>query len=145
VLWDTGSASNELWWIDEEGAIFPARDVMTGTESVEDGGSRWRVAGPLPREDGSVDGKLDEQVRVALAELWQSGRELPEEFQYSPTQGLSFVDQRGWRVVVGRGPGMSRRLRVWERLVEHLESQGTTPRFVDVRFPEAPYYVAATD
>ncbi len=181
VLWDERSAvSGELWWIDEEGAVFLVRDgeanshltasEATQAESSDGASGRWVVTGPLPRDDGTaryggtplrserhdersleeersdrVQGNLDEQVRVALAELWESGRDLPTAFRYTPEQGLSFVDKHGWRIVVGQGPGMACRLQVMERLVAHLVSREVTPRFVDVRFPEAPYYVPATD
>lgn len=154
VLWDE---SGELWWIDEEGAVFPGMASMPvrddgasspsqiDADAPTDSLGQWVVRGPLPREDGRGKDYLEEQVRVALVELWENGRHLPSEYQYDPEQGLSFVDAHGWRVIVGQGSGMARRLEVLEQLVTHLESQGVAPRFVDVRFPEAPYYAAATD
>jgi hypothetical protein len=152
VLWDSRSgASGGLWWIDEEGAIFagtasvPVQDDGAGASGQEGAAGRWVVTGPLPREDGHAQDHLDEQVRVALAELWESGRDLSTAFRYSPEQGLSFVDEHGWRIIVGRGPGMARRLQVLDLLVAHLESSGVTPRFVDVRFADAPYYVPAAE
>jgi hypothetical protein len=155
VLWDEGTAGlGEVWWIDEEGAIFPGTASVPvsgdGTSAAaeadagapEQASGRWVVTGPLPRDD---EGNLDEQVRAALAGIWESGRDLPAEFQYTPDKGLSFVDERGWRIILGQGAGMARRLQVLERLVVHLESRGITPRFVDVRFPEAPCYVVAAE
>lgn len=154
VLWD---ANGERWWIDEEGAIFPGMASMTvqdhgassaaqvNADALTDDSGQWMVSGPLPRGDGPARGYLDEQVRVALVELWESGRHLPSAFQYDEEYGLSFVDEHGWLVIVGRGPGMTRRLQVLEQLVAHLESRGVEPRFVDVRYPEAPYYAPATD
>jgi hypothetical protein len=35
---------------------------------------------------------------------------------------------------------MGERLRALEIVAAHLEAQQITPEFVDVRFPEAPYY-----
>lgn len=145
ILWRD---NEERWWIDGEGAIFLAREdggsVETGIDSDPDSGAsgQWAVVGPLPQDE---EGNLDAAVQVALTELWESGRDLPGEFQYSPAQGLSFVDQRGWRVIVGEGAGMAARLEVLEGLVIHLESRGVTPRFLDVRFPETPYYLPATE
>jgi len=130
VLWDENGTR---WWIDEQGAVFSG----TETEGVSDGSGRWLISGPLPRD---AEGNLDDEVRVGLAELWESGWDLPDTFQYGPAQGLSFVDEHGWRIVVGQGSGMVRRLRVMEDLVAHLEAHGVTPRFVDVRFSEVPYY-----
>lgn len=140
VLWDD---QGEHWWIDEEGAVFRAQDgegsPVDGTGEVA---GRWLVRGPLPRGE---DGNLDGQVRVALAELWGSGADVPTEFEYGPDRGLSFTDRHGWRVIVGRGSGMDERLRALECLTAHLESHGVTPLFVDVRFPKAPYYSEPLD
>ncbi|MGD8997193.1 MAG: FtsQ-type POTRA domain-containing protein [Anaerolineae bacterium] len=139
VLWDEGG---ELWWIDEEGAVFPVQDGAAGLEGVTDVAGRWLVRGPLPR---GGEGDLDERVRVALTELWASGLAAPSQFDYSTERGLSFVNERGWRVILGQGPGMGERLRVLDLMTAHLESRGVVPRFVDVRFPTVPYYSLAGD
>ncbi len=139
VLWDDQS---ELWWIDEEGTIFRTEHVGTGAESADAAGGRWVITGPLPRGE---DGNLNERVRIALAELWTSGADVPTTFDYEPDRGLSYVDRHGWRVVVGQGSGMAERLHALERLTDHLESHGITPEFIDVRFPGAPYYSPSPD
>lgn len=139
VLWDD---QGELWWIDEQGAIFSVNDEEASSEAANEAAGRWLVRGPLPRAD---EGNLDERVRVALTELWASGRDVPTEFTYESDRGLSFTDRRGWRVIVGRGSGMDERLRALEQLTAHLESNGITPAFVDVRFPQAPYYSQTLD
>lgn len=139
VLWDD---QGELWWIDEEGAVFSVNDEGASSEGANEAAGRWLVRGPLPKGD---DGNLEERVRVALTELWTSGRDVPTEFTYESDRGLSFTDRRGWRVIVGQGSGMDERLRVLERLTAHLESNGVTPAFVDVRFPKAPYYSQTLD
>ena len=84
-------------------------------------------------------------VRVALAELWAAGANVPPLLDYVPARGLVFIDERGWRVILGQGPGMEERLRVLEWLVTDLEARGLTPRFVDVRFADAPYYSLTND
>ena len=66
-------------------------------------------------------------------------------FTYVPGRGLVFTDERGWRVIVGQGPGMATRLQVLEWLAADLEARGLTPRFVDVRFSDAPYYSLTND
>jgi hypothetical protein len=139
VLWND---QGELWWIDEEGTVFSAEDGEAGSDAANEAAGRWLVTGPLPRGE---DGNLDEQVRVALTELWASGADIPTEFEYGPDRGLSFTDRHGWRVIVGRGSGMDERLRALERLTTHLESRGVTPLLVDVRFPKAPYYSGTLD
>lgn len=139
VLWYD---QDEMWWIDEEGAVFSANDEGGSPEGANAAAGWWVVRGPLPRGD---DGNLEERVRVALTELWTSGRDVPTEYTYESDRGLSFTDRRGWRVIVGRGSGMDERLAALERLTAHLESNGVTPAFVDVRFPKAPYYSQRLD
>ena len=78
-------------------------------------------------------------MRIALSELWVIGVNVSPLY-YVPERGLTFADQRGWRVILGQGPGIARRLQVLEALVADLEARGLTPRFVDVRFADAPYY-----
>ncbi len=125
VMWDE---DGQLWWIDDAGVIFSAQGTLS---------EGWLVRGPLPRDD---DGRLDERVRIGLAELWTSGADVSPPFTYVPGRGLVFTDERGWRVIVGQGPGMAMRLQVLEWLAADLEARGLTPRFVDVRFSDAPYY-----
>ena len=128
MLWDD---DGQLWWIDAEGVIFSADGDVE--EMLSEG---WLIRGPLPQGE---DGQLDQRVRVALTELWATGVDMSLLY-YVPGRGLVFTDERGWRVIVGQGPGMERRLQVMERLVADLETRGLAPRFVDVRFANAPYY-----
>ncbi len=130
VVWDEDGL---LWWVDDEGVVFHAQG------SLSEG---WLVRGPLPR---SGDGRLDERVRVALTELWATGVDVASEFEYVPAQGLVFRDERGWLVILGQGPGMVKRLQVLERLTADLEARGLVPKFVDVRFADAPYYSLTND
>ena len=136
MVWEEDGQS---WWIDAEGVIFPPSPSVGGGETGAEG---WTVRGPLPRDE---DGRLDERVRVALVELWAAGVDVPPSLTYMPARGLVFTDERGWRVILGRGSGMDRRLQVLEWLVADLEARGLTPRFVDVRFADAPYYSLTND
>ncbi|OQY22054.1 MAG: hypothetical protein DRJ03_26650 [Chloroflexi bacterium] len=124
VTWDE---EGKLWWIDADGIIFAAPGTLA---------EGWLVQGPLPR-DG--DGRLDERVRVALSELWSVGADVSR-LLYVPGRGLTFTDERGWRIILGQGPGMAERWRALEWLTADLKARGLTPQFVDVRFPDVPYY-----
>ena len=125
VMWDE---DGQLWLVDDGGVVFPAPGVLP---------EGWLIRGPLPRDE---DGLLEECVRVALAELWSVGAHVPQALDYVPGRGLTFTDERGYRVILGQGPGMAQRLRVLELLAADLEARGLAPRFVDVRFSDAPYY-----
>lgn len=134
VVWDDAERG-QLWAVDADGVIFPPEET-TPTD--------WQVRGPMPREE---EGRLDENVRVALCELVASDRGafLSRELYYEPGRGLLFVDEHGWRIILGEGDGMAERLRVAEQLMTYLESRSLSPKFVDVRFPSAPYYSLTND
>lgn len=125
MVWSDGG---QLWGVDADGVIFLAEEAFT---------EAWVVRGPLPQDE---DGLLAEPARVALAELWASGIEMSPELTYMPSRGFVITDRRGWRVVVGQGAGMDARLEALEIVAAHLEAREVTPKFVDVRFLEAPYY-----
>jgi hypothetical protein len=136
VMW---SENGRLWGIDAEGVIFPAQASVQEMLSDGDG---WLVEGPLARDK---DGRLDERVHVALTELWATGVEVAPLLYYVPSRGIVLTDERGWRVILGQGPGMERRLQVLEQLAAGLEARSLTPSFVDVRFSDAPYYSLTND
>lgn len=141
VTWDE---DGQLWWIDAEGIIFPASPpfIPPKVGGGRGGAEGWLVRGPLPRDE---DGRLDERVHVALTELRTAGANVSSSLSHVPGRGLVLTDERGWRVIVGQGAGMAERLRVLECLAADLEARGLTPRFVDVRFPDAPYYSLTND
>jgi len=167
LMWDE---NGQVWWIDAEGVIFspsPSLSPSGGDASSlpsaggevsflppaggevsflppagGDGGGALLVRGSLPRQE---DGRLDERVRVALAELWAAGADVTSTLTYVPGRGLVYTDERGWRVILGQGPGMNKRLQVLQWLAADLQARGVTPRFVDVRFPDAPYYSLIND
>jgi hypothetical protein len=126
MMWNDGG---QLWGVDADGVVFAAEEAFT---------EAWVVRGPLPRE--GEDGPLAEPARVALAELWASGVEIAPELVYIPSRGFVIIDGRGWRVIVGQGAGIDARLEALDALAADLEARGIDPKFVDVRFPEAPYY-----
>jgi cell division septal protein FtsQ len=130
TMWDD---DGQLWWVDGHGTVFPASRAQS---------EGWTVRGPLPREG---EEQLAEPVRIALSELWSSGIEVDRQLYYVPERGLVITDERGWRVVIGQGPGMDERLRALDAIAAHLEARGVRPRVVDVRFPNAPYYSLTSD
>jgi cell division septal protein FtsQ len=123
----TWEANGALFWVDAAGGVFPAAAPLTG---------RWLVSGPLPT-DGQ--GLVEQEVLVGLAELTQLGIQ-PGRISYRTGRGLVLDDPAGWRVVLGQGTGMKERLQVYAVVHAHLLAHGIHPLFVDVRFPEAPYY-----
>lgn len=124
VAWESNGA---YYWVDTAGGVFPASGPLEG---------RWVVRGPIPTDE---QGLVAREVLAGLEELERLGLR-PGEILYRPGRGLVLNDPAGWRVVIGQGTGMERRLRVYLKVRAYLMERGIHPRFVDVRFPDAPYY-----
>lgn len=65
-----------------------------------------------------------------------------EQLYYSPAQGLSYQDGRGWRAYFGTGQDMHQKLAVYETLVESLLARGIVPAVISVSNQERPFYRA---
>ncbi|MGD1995333.1 MAG: cell division protein FtsQ/DivIB [Anaerolineae bacterium] len=124
LTWQVGE---RVFWVNSAGRYLPAE------RPLEEG---WVVIGPLPT---SPEGRLEQQALVALKELEELNI-VPRPIEYRPDRGLILVDEAGWRVILGQGEGMERRLRTYTLVKAHLLEHDIHPRYVDVRFPEAPYY-----
>lgn len=129
LTWESESG---LVWVDGAGGTFPAGEPLVGS---------WLVHGPLPLD---AHGRVERAVLEGLADLTQLGIR-PGNVTYRPGRGLVLDDPAGWRVVVGQGRGMARRLQVYALVRQHLLDHSIRPRFVDVRFPDAPYYSVEND
>jgi cell division septal protein FtsQ len=125
AVWEEDGAA---YWVDEEGLTFP----FDGTWSA-----LLHVSGPMPRGE---DGRLDGEIRSALTELASAGLQGDTVVRYTLQHGLVLADSQGRMVVLGTGGGMAGKLEIVERLMAQLAERGLEPRFVDVRFPSAPYF-----
>jgi hypothetical protein len=119
--------TNGQFWVDQVGHVIIAEGELEG---------RWVISGPMPTD---AEGLLDGQVLMGLGELERLGVS-PQAVGYYPGRGLVIEDGAGWRVILGQGNGMEDRLGVYAAIREYLVAQDIHPRFVDVRFPDAPYY-----
>ena len=122
-------------WVDADGVAFPARGQSPDIPVVEVSPS---VPALLPGQ------QVDRALVDTLLELV---RVLPEmkTFRYTTERGVEFNDpQANWPVYVGVGrsvPGeMAARVTMWRAVAALLASRNVRPKFVDVRYPQAPYY-----
>lgn len=116
-------------WIGTDGMVLPARGDFAEAIVLEASASTALRPGD----------QVDLDLVTAVEQLQRLRPEIPM-YQFSDEYGLSFRNAHGWLVRLGGGPQMETKLRVLDALTEHLATQGIAPAFVDVRFPEAPYY-----
>ena len=118
-------------WVDAQGVAFPARGQKPDMPVVQVAAG---VPAPLPGHQ--VDTGLV-QTMSALAQV------LPEVKSYRLTaeRGIEFSDPKGnWPVYIGVGPDAAERVAMWKAVSANLASRGVRPKFVDVRYPTAPFY-----
>jgi len=65
-----------------------------------------------------------------------------DELYYRPSGGLSYQDDRGWRVYFGTGMDMNQKLVLYEAIVEDLLVRGIHPAYISVSNKSKPYYLA---
>ena len=122
-------------WVDAEGVAFPARGQSPDIPGVEASPS---VPALLPGH------QVDRALVNTLLEL---RRVLPEvkAFRYTTERGVEFSDPQGnWPVYMGVGRSeageMAARVTIWKTIAADLASRNVRPKYVDMRYPQAPYY-----
>lgn len=126
VIWQRGE---ERYWVDEEGAILPARGELPEATVIVDLDER-----PI-RPGDRVDPRIvagAQKLRSLLPELTT--------VQYSSRTGISFQSEQGWPVYLGQGEDMEQKVAIMKALLQEIAAKGIRPQFVDLRFKESPYY-----
>jgi cell division protein FtsQ len=126
-------------WVDAEGVAVRPRGEMDGLVAVHASGapptgpkSESDALAPIPFAAPSII----ETVRV-LAPYVPQGSVL----LYDPKYGVGWIDGRGWTVWFGSSASqMDVKLRVYTVLVDSLAQRGISPTFINVAYPNAPYY-----
>ena len=114
---------NKILWADEEGRLFPAVADRSDLPLLID-------------EDGSAstDGEyLDPGVGQAVQILAMT---LPDvsEFHHRQVYGLFFISPEGWRVYLGDGDDMQRKLITWQTMRKELLQENRSIKTVDLRY-----------
>lgn len=117
----------KCYGLDDQGTILPLESELEGMILIQDLNS-----GPL-----EVGGHIDPRVVASALELRRLRPEITA-LQYSVDKGLSF-HERGCPIYLGIGD-MAKKMVILRALLQDLTFEGRQPEFVDVRFPESPYY-----
>jgi cell division septal protein FtsQ len=128
-------APNGNVWTDYEGKVQRAPDQMAAklTIKVEDG------------EPPTVGVPLDERMLRALNELVAETNQRPlARILYSSRFGFMMTNERSRLVRLGaseREGAMRQKLQTAKALDDQLMAQNISPKVIDVRFANAPYYI----
>ncbi len=135
AVWIEGS---NQYWITGNGRFIPARSQTLGLLFIES----ELLFEPTESSDETSQPRTTFVPEEVLAGALQLKKLRPniEKLFYRPSSGLSFQDDRGWRVYFGTGTDMQQKLVVYETIVDNLLAQGITPAYVSVSNQEKPYY-----
>ncbi|MBV6465347.1 MAG: Cell division protein FtsQ [Anaerolineales bacterium] len=126
-------------WVDAQGVIFRPRGERSDLVVVSASGSP--PTGPKSMTDPLapvpyVSPGIVESIRLLAPNVPQGSV-----LMYDPKYGLGWVDARGWTVWFGANPAQTDvKLRVYAALVDATRQRGITPVFINVAYPNAPYY-----
>jgi cell division protein FtsQ len=126
ALWQSGDTR---LWVSADGVLLPAHgDLPNAFLIVDADGQAVRPGDHI--EAGFLTAAL------GLREL------MPERavIQFTRAWGISFQSSEGWRVYLGSGDDMAAKLAVLRALRQDILSRGEHLQFVDLRFPDRPYY-----
>ncbi len=128
------SDAGDETWIDIQGRLMPARAEMPGllhVNLVRDGSP-----GPAPSaESVSKDIVLG---ALRLREILPEGDHL----DYHGVHGLGWTNEQGWQVWMGTGSAavMDEKIKIYDVLVENLNSRAIDVAELNIANPDAPFY-----
>ena len=62
------------------------------------------------------------------------------EFEYAPSGGLRFQDERGWMAKYGTGEELVRKHAIYETIAEHVQGEAITVEYINVSVVDNPVY-----
>jgi hypothetical protein len=136
IVWQQGDG---FTWIDATGVAFRPHGQAGGLITVF--GLAVPPAGvPTSNDPLSPPSFMQKELVDAilvLAPNVPAGSTLT----YDPNDGLGWKDDRGWKVFFGTNTqNMALKLRVYQSLVDSLAGLGKVPEYINVAYPDAPYY-----
>ncbi|HSD84021.1 MAG TPA: FtsQ-type POTRA domain-containing protein [Anaerolineae bacterium] len=129
VAWRFGGA---VTWIADDGLAFAAQaDAGLPLVTIE------APQGPALQPGKEADQRIV-KAALAVAQALPSVRQ----YKYTVERGLEFQSERGFPVYLGLGENMADRAMMWKAVEAELAQLDVTPRFMDLRYPVAPYFVS---
>lgn len=127
LIWRQGEAHI---WVGEDGVAVPARGKLPDAIVLESVGTTALKPGD----------RLDPEIIQAIHAM-QALRPQVRVLEYSERYGLMFSIGPDQKVRLGDGSRIATKLAILEALNERLLDQGIRPSLIDVRYPEAPYFI----
>ncbi len=141
------------FWVTANGRFIPARATVPGLLLIESEIEETAVPEVVVEGDGEgVETAVAASAAITPtlafipddvltgAHQLHSLRPNIEKLFYKQSSGLSYQDERGWRVYFGTGEDMNQKLVIYETIAAELLARGLTPQYISVSNQEKPYY-----
>jgi hypothetical protein len=130
VAWED---AGRLWWLGRDGIAFIPHGQQPGLVSVK---SEEKV---LNVQKDSLIPVIDASVLHSAAAL-QAQLPEGERLIYDAIHGLGYIDSQNREVYFGTDGDMQQKVRVYQAIKAHLESQSIPASYVSLEDISAPYY-----
>jgi hypothetical protein len=141
VLWQQ---NNAYTWIDETGVAFRPSGVVEGLIPVT--GLANPPLGTPPADAPFAPPPFAQKELVDAIILLAPIVPADATMFYDATYGLGWEDSRGWKAFFGTSAhDMALKVRVYQSLTESFAERIVKPIFINVTYPEAPYYRMAAE
>jgi hypothetical protein len=136
ILWQQNGGYT---WIDATGVAFRPRGTVAGLVPIT--GLSNPPAGARPLDDPlSPPPYMQKELVDAILALAPTVPADTTMF-FDPSFGLGWKDSHGWKSYFGTSAkDMPLKVRVYQSLVDSLLQRGVTPIFINVMYPDAPFY-----
>jgi cell division protein FtsQ len=138
ILWQQDGGYT---WIDATGVAFRPRGAVAGLVPVQ-GLATPPIGTPALDDPLAPPPYIQKELVDAILALAPT---VPADSSmvFDRSYGLGWTDSRGWKSYFGTtAQDMPLKVRVYQSLVDSLVSRGTTPSFISVVYPDAPFYRA---
>jgi hypothetical protein len=138
ILWQQDEG---ITWIDATGVAFRPRGLVAGLVPVK--GLVVPPAGALSGDDPFAPKPYMQKELVDSILLLAPHVPADTTMVFDRTYGLGWTDSRGWKSFFGTSADdMPLKVRVYQSLVDSLVNRGVSPTFINVMYPDAPFYRA---
>jgi hypothetical protein len=136
ILWQQDGGYT---WIDATGVAFRPHGMVAGLVPVQ-GLITPPIGTPAPDDPFAPPPYIQKELVDAILALAPT---VPADstMVFDRSFGLGWTDSRGWKSYFGTSAqDMPLKVRVYQSLVDSLVSQGKIPAFINVMYPDAPFY-----
>jgi hypothetical protein len=138
ILWQQDEG---ITWIDATGVAFRPRGLVAGLVPVK--GLVAPPVGSAPLDDPLAPPPFIQKELVDAILVLAPHVPADSTMVFDRSFGLGWTDSRGWKAFFGTSAkDMPLKVRVYQSLVDSLVSRGVSPTFINVMYPDAPFYRA---